>query len=133
MRRPNPALFFALVLCLALLWAAPNAARANQEIPVKGMVTVLELGADYCMPCRMMKPIVAEAKKEYEGRAAFIFLDVKENSLIAPAYGIRAIPTQIFYDKQGQEVWRHEGYLSRENIDLVLSKLGVELPKTSAK
>ena len=133
MRRLNFAFFPALVLSLALLGAVPNAARANQEIPVKGMVTMLELGADYCMPCRMMKPIVAEAKKEYEGRAAFIFLDVQENSLLAPAYGIRAIPTQIFYDKQGKEAWRHEGYLSRENIDLVLSKLGVEKPKSAAK
>ncbi|WP_350341566.1 thioredoxin family protein [Desulfoferula mesophila] len=121
------------MLSLALLWAVPNAARADQEIPVKGMVTMLELGADYCMPCRMMKPIVAEAKKEYQGRAAFVFVDVQENRLAAMAYGLRAIPTQIFFDKQGKEAWRHEGYLSRENIDLVLAKLGVEKPKAATK
>ncbi|MBU4565362.1 MAG: thioredoxin family protein [Proteobacteria bacterium] len=126
-------LFMVLALSLALLAADPGPASATEKLPVKGMVTLVDLGADKCIPCRMMAPILDELKTEYKGKAAIVFLDVWKDRSLAAQYGIRAIPTQVFYDKQGREAFRHEGFLSKENIELVLAKLGVEKPKAPAK
>ncbi|MBC7358941.1 MAG: thioredoxin family protein [Desulfacinum sp.] len=104
-------------------WAQED---AKAEIPVPGMVTLVDLGAHKCIPCKMMAPILDELKKEYDGRAAVLFIDVWENREAARRFGIRAIPTQIFYDKEGREVFRHVGFLNKKSIVHVLRKLGVE-------
>lgn len=96
------------------------------EVPVKGMVTMLDIGATECIPCKMMAPIMEELEKEYHGRAAIIFIDVWKNREQAPKFGIRAIPTQIFYDKSGKEVYRHEGFMDKAKIVAMLDKLGVK-------
>jgi len=96
------------------------------EVPVKGMVTMVDLGATKCIPCKMMAPIIEELKKEYTGKAAILFIDVWEHREEAPKYGIRAIPTQIFYAKNGEEAFRHEGFMAKESIVAELQKLGVE-------
>jgi len=92
------------------------------------MVTLVDLGASKCIPCRMMAPILEELKQEYKGRAAIVFLDVWKDRSLPAQFGIRAIPTQIFYDRQGKEYLRHEGFLGKEHIELVLQKLGVKKP-----
>ncbi|MCF8034721.1 MAG: thioredoxin family protein [Desulfarculaceae bacterium] len=119
-----------LLLALSLLTPAGAGASgaAPPAIPVKGMVTLVDLGADKCIPCRMMAPILEELKQEYKGKAAIVFLDVWKDRSLAPRFGIRAIPTQVFYDRQGKETFRHEGFLSKEQIELVLEKLGVAKP-----
>jgi thioredoxin len=116
------------VLILALLISALIAVplEASSKVPAKGMVTLIDLGAHKCIPCKMMAHILAELKKEYKGQADVIFLDVWEDRSLASQYGIRVIPTQIFYDKHGTEFMRHEGFLSKEQIELVFKKLGVE-------
>ncbi|WP_353743174.1 thioredoxin family protein [Desulfacinum infernum] len=101
-------------------------ADSTAEIPVPGMVTLVDLGAHKCIPCKMMAPILEELKKEYEGRAAVIFIDVWEHREAARRFGIRAIPTQIFYDKDGKEAFRHVGFLDKKSIVHVFRKLGVE-------
>ena len=88
-----------VVLIAALpttLFAAPP------EAPVKGMVTMVDLGAKACIPCKMMAPILEKLEKEYAGRAAVIFFDVWKDDAPARRFGIRTIPTQIFFDKKGQ-------------------------------
>ena len=80
---------------------------------MKGMVTMIDIGAHKCIPCKMMAPILEELEKEYKGRAAIMFIDVWENPEEGKKYGIRSIPTQIFYDKEGKEVYRHEGFLTK--------------------
>ncbi|SFM99859.1 thioredoxin family protein [Thermodesulforhabdus norvegica] len=99
---------------------------SRTEIPVPGMVTLVDLGAHKCIPCKMMAPILDELRKEYDGRAAVLFIDVWENREAARRFGIRAIPTQIFYDKEGREVFRHVGFMDKESIVRVFRKLGVE-------
>ena len=97
-----------------------------QAVPVQGMVTMLDLGAKSCIPCKMMAPVIESLSKEYEGKAAIVFIDVWKNPNEPQKFGIKTIPTQIFYDKDGKEVMRHEGYLEKESIVKVLAKLGVE-------
>ena len=93
--------------------------------PVKGMVTMIDLGAKACVPCKMMAPIMEKLEKDYRGRAAIIFIDVWKDKEPAHRYGIRAIPTQIFFDKEGREIYRHVGFSSEEAIVSQLKKMGV--------
>jgi thioredoxin 1 len=99
---------------------------AVSEVPVKGMVTMLDVGADRCIPCKMMAPILKELEEEYRGKAAIIFIDMWKRPEQGPKFRVRTIPTQIFYGKDGKEVQRHEGFMDRKAIVEVLEKLGVK-------
>ncbi len=106
-----------------LLFAEPGKAP---DVPVKGMVTMLDLGAKSCIPCKMMAPIMEKLEKDYKGKAAIIFIDVWKDPDQSKRFGIRAIPTQIFYDKEGKEVYRHEGFMSENAIVTQLKDMGVQ-------
>lgn len=112
-----------VLLMLGLLATTTAFAAAPRTVPTKGMVTVVDLGAKTCIPCRMMTPILAELEKEYRGRAAVVFLDVREDGASAKRFGIRAIPTQIFFDKNGREVARHEGFMEKKAMADQLNRL----------
>lgn len=98
------------------------------NLPVKGMVTMVDLGAKKCVPCKMMAPILVKLEKAYEGKAAVVFIDVWENREQGQKFKIRAIPTQIFFDEQGKEVFRHVGYFDEKSIVEQMSKMGVAAP-----
>ena len=97
----------------------------SPEVPVKDTVTMVDVGADKCIPCKMMAPILKELEVEYRGKAAILFVDVWKNPERRKEFNIRAIPTQVFYDKAGKEVSRHEGFLDKDKIVETLEKLGV--------
>jgi len=97
-------------------------------LPVKGMATMIDLGAKKCIPCKMMAPIMEKMEKVYQGKAHIVFIDVWENRDQAPRFKIRAIPTQIFFNEKGEEVSRHEGFLDEKSIIEQLTKLGVPAP-----
>jgi thioredoxin 1 len=94
-------------------------------IPTPGLVTLVDLGADKCIPCKMMAPILEELKKEYHGKASIIFIDVWKNPDEARRFGIQGIPTQIFFDKEGREAGRHVGFLDKKSIISAFEDLGV--------
>ena len=119
------ALALALVLCASAL-AAPGmlpAPKAAPAVAVPGMVTVVDLGSKTCIPCRMMIPVLAEVEQEYKGRAAVVFIDVVKYNELATQLGIRAIPTQIFFDRKGREVARHEGFMDKKTLADKLNKM----------
>lgn len=95
------------------------------SLPSSGRVTMLDLGATECIPCKMMAPIIEELKKEYADKADIIFIDVWKNPDQAKKYGIRAIPTQIFFDADGRELFRNSGFLAKKRIVELLKRLGV--------
>jgi thioredoxin 1 len=113
------------VLILSIAWGAAIGGQLAEErdIPVNNMVTMVDLGAKFCVPCKMMAPILAELEKEYQGRAAVIFIDIREQKGKAKEFNVSTIPTQIFYDKAGQEVWRHKGFLDKDSIKEKLDAL----------
>jgi thioredoxin 1 len=119
------ALLLALALVLAALRAVPAQAAgpAAPAAPVAGMITVVDLGAKTCIPCRMMTPVLAEVERRYKGRAAVVFIDVSEHGDQATRFRIRAIPTQIFFDKAGREVARHEGFMDKSALAAQLDRL----------
>jgi len=95
---------------------------------------IIDLGADKCIPCKMMAPILEELKKEYAGKMNVEFLDVWKNPDAGKQYGIEMIPTQIFFDANGKELFRHTGFFGREDILGKWKELGIDLSasKTSA-
>ena len=125
----------AIVLAVAGLIAlkqagkASDAARRNLSLERSGtsLPHLIDLGADKCIPCVMMAPILEELKEEYKGRLEVTFIDVWKDPAPGRKYGIRAIPTQIFLTPDGQELFRHEGFLSKVDILAKWRELGFDL------
>lgn len=118
------------LICLgALLFFALPAMAASPQVPVPGQVTMVDLGAHSCIPCKMMMPILAKLTKAYEGRAAIVFIDVWQDASQAKRFKVSAIPTQVFFDADGHEVYRHQGFLAEDKIIKQLSDMGVSPAK----
>jgi thioredoxin 1 len=122
-------------IALALLaavgsWGGPDVAPARAEafshLPVKGMVTLVDLGANQCVPCKLMAPILEKLQKDYKDKAAIVVIDIYQHRDQIQRFGIRAIPTQIFFDPTGREVYRHTGFMSEKAIVEQLAKMGVQ-------
>lgn len=90
---------------------APAAAPAPAKLP-----RLVELGSTQCVPCRMMAPILDELTRDFKGKLVVEFIDVWQNPDAGDTYGIQSIPTQIFYDADGKEFFRHEGFYPKEEI-----------------
>jgi len=98
----------------------------------KALPRLVDLGADRCIPCKKMAPILEALREEYQGAVRVEFIDVWKNPEAGRLYRIRLIPTQIFYDAEGREVYRHEGFLSREEILKKFKEMGVAAPFQAA-
>ena len=106
----------------------------NPETPTTTETTaslprLVDLGAGKCIPCKMMAPILDELKSQYQGKMDVIFVDVWEKPDEAKKYKINIIPTQIFFDASGKELYRHEGFFSKENILAKWNEFGIILEK----
>jgi len=101
------------------------AAEKKELAPLPKLV---DLGASKCIPCKQMAPILEELKKEYAGIFDVEFIDVwqKENAKKAEDYKIQSIPTQVFLDSKGKELWRHVGFFSKEDILAKWKELGYD-------
>ncbi|MHC4622364.1 MAG: organomercurial lyase [Planctomycetota bacterium] len=110
----------------------PPTSQTEESEPSKSLPRLVDLGAAKCIPCKMMAPILEELKAEYAGRLEVDFIDVWQNPDAAKEYGIKIIPTQIFFDASGKERFRHEGFFSKEDILAKWRELGVSLaPKVT--
>lgn len=106
--------------------ASPDPATQNVPATAK-LPRLLDLGADKCVPCKLMAPILDELKKEHEGRLIVDFIDVWKDSDAGKSYGVETIPTQIFFDASGKELFRHTGFFSKDAILAKWKELGVDL------
>ena len=100
--------------------------QIGQTKPTAPLPRLVDLGADKCIPCKMMTPILEELKTEYAAILNVEFIDVWKNPDAGQKYGIRVIPTQIFYDASGKELFMHEGFFSKKDITDKLSEMGVK-------
>jgi thioredoxin 1 len=100
-----------------------------EAVEPKMLPRLVDLGADKCIPCKMMVPVLDELTKEYAGKLQVQFFDVWKSPVYANQYRIRVIPTQIFLDPDGRELFRHEGFFSKEDILAKWKKLGFDLKK----
>lgn len=120
--------FGLVVLLVGIAFAARTEEPPKEppEAPAPGMITVASFGARNCVPCRMMVPIREELQREYEGRAAIVFIDLHRHYELIDHYAIQVIPTLIFYDENGNEAKRHIGFMDKKSIEAEMAKLGVE-------
>ncbi|MBS3820095.1 thioredoxin family protein [bacterium] len=91
----------------------------------KHKVTFIELGADNCAPCKAMQPIMREIAEEYAGKIQVVFYDVWKDPQPARHYSIQLIPTQVFIDQNGEEIFRHVGFFPKEKILQMLKEKGI--------
>jgi thioredoxin 1 len=137
---PAPREIKTWLVCLALLLGVSTATLAAENVAtnapapavaaVKPLPKLLDLGATKCIPCKKMAPILEELKHEYATRMEVEFIDVWQNPDSAKKYGIQLIPTQIFYDATGKELYRHEGFFGKADILAKWKELGVTLTGT---
>lgn len=123
------ALAVVAVALLVVLQRGSNADAAYlpENLTGQGRPALIDLGSKNCIPCKLMTPILDELKQEYEGRLDVEFIDVAKTPKAGTVYGIKLIPTQIFYDAGGKELFRHEGFLSKEDILAKWQELGLDL------
>jgi len=131
--------FFTLLIALVFISSVLSCSSPEEQplpsditqIPLdrvlgNGKPTLAEFGWRTCIPCKAMKPILEELAVENKGKVNVIIVEVYDHEDLSRQYNIRGIPTQIFFDKNGKEVYRHAGYLAKENIQTVLSDIGVD-------
>lgn len=102
--------------------AKPDTAKPK-EVKLPKLV---DLGANKCIPCKMMAPILEQLGQDYQGKLEVVVLDVWQNPDEGNKYRIRVIPTQIFFSPEGKELFRHEGFYSREDILKKWKELGYD-------
>jgi thioredoxin 1 len=94
-----------------------------EELVIKsGKPVIVDLWAEWCGPCRMLTPIVEDMAKEYEGRAVIGKLNVDDNPAITAKYGVRNIPTVLFF-KGGEIADKQVGAVPKSALVGKLEKL----------
>jgi thioredoxin 1 len=102
---------------------AASHVRAGQPA---GIPRLVDLGADKCIPCKAMAPILVDLRAEYAGRLQVDFIDVWKNPSAGETFRIYTIPTQIFFDGSGTELTRHEGFISKADILATWKRFGFD-------
>jgi len=100
--------------------------RLPKEVAKITLPKLLDFGAGTCIPCKKMAPILQDLSREYKGRVIIKVIEVYQERKLTQANQIRLIPTQIFFDAKNQEVYRHVGFMDKEQIKKVFDKMGVK-------
>ena len=118
------------LLIIPEIAAGTSASEEHEEflknLPVKGMVTMIDFGKKTCTQCKMMAPILEKLGKKYEGKAAIVFINLLDDPEQQYRFRLKALPTQIFFNSAGEEVFRHTGFMAEKAIVEQLNKMGVE-------
>ena len=90
-------------------------------------VTFIELGSVRCIPCIKMQPVIKSIENKYGNQVNVVFHDVwtPEGKEAAKQYTFNVIPTQLFFDENGKEYFRHEGFFPEDELVKVLQQKGV--------
>jgi thioredoxin 1 len=103
--------------------AAPVTAPAAAS--AKALPRLLELGSTTCIPCKQMAPIIEALTLELTGKVDVSFTDVEKDPAVADRYQIEVIPTQIFLDASGKELYRHTGAFEKGKLVDKMVELGM--------
>jgi thiol-disulfide isomerase/thioredoxin len=93
------------------------------RVRLSGKPTLVEFGGPGCPPCEMMTPILADLKKKFTGKLNVLSIHVGQEQILATRFGIQVIPVQVFFDKNGLEVFRHTGFFPLEMIEKKLNQM----------
>jgi len=113
-------------------WAQQNDGTRSAGNPAKDprpLITFVELGSVKCVPCRQMQPVMKAIEQKYGSQIYVVFHDVwkPDQKEYISKFGVRVIPTQVFLNKDGKEIFRHEGFFPEAEIDKLLQKHGLKL------
>jgi thioredoxin 1 len=100
--------------------------RFPKDIAQSPLPKLLDFGRGICIPCKKMAPILQELSEEYKGRVIIKIIEIDGEKELTRINRIRLIPTQIFFDSKNNEVFRHEGFMDKEQIKKVFEKMGVK-------
>jgi len=92
-----------------------------------GIPRLLDLGSKGCAACTMLEPVLAELRSNHAGRLQVDFIDVWEHENVAVDYGVEIIPVQIFFNADGTELYRHQGFISVQDVEAKFIELGINL------
>ena len=95
-----------------------------EQARVSGKPSFVNFGVIGC--CDKMYPIIEEISSKYEGKLNVVFIHVGKERVLAELYGVSSIPMQIFFSKEGKEVFRHVGFLPKEQVVAKLRELGIK-------
>ena len=125
--------FLIVIFAGMFIFVSANAQTNAKASPAAKLPRIVDVGADKCVPCVMMAPELEMLKKEYAGVLDVEFVDIWKYPEEARKYGVRVIPTQIFYDASGKELGRHLGFISKDDILVKFKDLGVMIAKVNTK
>lgn len=89
--------------------------KSFKEIIADSKPTLVDFFAEWCGPCKMVKPILDDVKTEMGSEANIIKVDVDKNQSAAQVYQIRSVPTLIIF-KEGKPVWRQSGVIPKNEL-----------------
>jgi len=117
-----------LVVAVAVTIAAVKDSQRGEGVDADlaaGLPRLVDLGSAKCAQCKMMAPILDDLREEYAGRFDVLFIDVWKTEGAAKQYRVDVIPTQIFFAADGEELFRHVGFYSGQEILAKWGELGV--------
>jgi thioredoxin 1 len=139
MKKKYKGLFLFLFLLAALAvytaWRSRAYHRSAESLADKSVIgqgkpVLMELGASWCPPCRLMMPVLKALSESHSRQFTVATVDVDEDAAAAGKYNVSAIPMLIFFDADGNELYRQTGYMSKEEILGKWEKLGLALNTT---
>ena len=91
-----------------------------------GKPVLVDFGANSCLPCRQMRPVLKEVSTEYSEKARVVVIDAYKNQNLAQEYKVFMLPTLVFFDSKGKEAFRSVGIMEKEKIVAKLREIGME-------
>jgi len=113
------------LLAQPLLEPPTNTGKELKNALQSGQPVLVDFGSNKCIPCRQIRPILKEIEKEYDGKAHVLIIDVFENRELAREYRIQLIPTLVFFNRSGKEVFRRSGTWDKNSIVRKLREAGI--------
>ncbi len=113
------------LLTYHLLHCSGMAADLN-SLPARGRVTMIGFGVSLCIPCMELDQTINKLQKLYGEKVDLKYVDIWKQPDVAKKFNVELVPTQMFFNKKGILVYRHEDEMSEKAIILMIKKLTTE-------